>query len=1326
MIVRHRTRVGVLALAAAVIGSTGVVAASAATSGPSTALIAPALPAIQPVPGHAALVPDVPRTNTPLISTGEIWDLEVVGNRVFVAGSFSSLSNKTGNTSAVSQRYLAAYNIDTGQIDTTFRPTFNGTVNAVEASPDGTKLFVVGGFSTVNGVTRNKVASLNLTTGAPVSSFAFTGRTNNQATALAVSNTTVYVGGKFTRINDAFFTGLAAMNATTGAVDMSFDNQLSGGIGVDGALTVQQLRLTHDETKLLVVHTARQIDGQDRLGIGLIDTQTKQLLPWRTRLWDDYLPVVGGVQRIYAGDVSPDDTYFVVGSGSGGDRPPISDTAVAFPLTGGDNVEPIWVSRLFDSVYSIAITEKAVYLGGHFNWTESPTAKQPWPGLDTVGYGWGQGLSGYGLGDDVVRREHITAIDPATGTALEWSPESNSFEGNKAMTASSRGLFVGGDGMYQGGIRTGRVAFYDFNSVPAPSATDTAITSPIEGRVVAAATPFTIQGTARSSATISRVQVEVQDRDSKQYLQDDLVTWGGSNSINATLGTAANGIRPWSLTVSIAGNRRIQLKAKAFASNGTNDPTKALKDIESFGLTDQTPTTSITGPTTIQTSTSFTVTGTANDDVGVNAISLWFRDENNRYLQDDGTTAPIFNTFRITPDVVGAPSATWSYDLVLPYEGTWRGAATAIDTAGQSDLRSGTRDWVVSANALAPTVTINQPVSMTPPLTVPTVIVTPGSQMTFSGTATDDQGLQNVEITLRNTATRENLANDGTWGVNVNAGVHRISPLDIAGTTYAWSYTTPFNLTPGQYTFTVRATDDIGLTTSTSNRGTLTVLAQVPGDAFPDGLLSNPGTGAPSLTSPLLNLSGTATDDKGVAQVKVSLYDNDTNRYLQANGTLSSGFTTLPATLSAPGATSTGWTLPVTLPTGDFSVTAYAVDTAGQTDLSTTGATGRYRYLPGDAAPTFDAGLGQPVTGAAFTEGKIVISGRALDDKSIARVEVAVIDNLGRYMASNGTFTSTTASWRTAFLNSPGSPGSNFSYTTPVIPDGTYQVWVRATDAVDQVSDTRISTGVTVTHPANAAPVAIIAPPSCNQNVCIFDGRGSTDEDTSTLTYTWTFGTTQGTATGALPTKTFTAPGIIPVTLTVRDQWLATSTTTINVTITEPAGNVAPSPVMLLSNCVQLVCATSSTGTLDPNAGDVVTYSWNWGDGTVANTGYSASHTYATPGSYTVTLTATDGWGKSATATKTLNLTIPPGNAFPTVQFTPTCTGLVCSFNSNGTADPDGDQIRYAWNLGDGTTSTVASPSRTYAAAGTYTVSLTVTDGWNQATTVSQQVIVAP
>jgi hypothetical protein len=265
-------------------------------------------------------------------------------------------------------------------------------------------------------------------------------------------------------------------------------------------------------------------------------------------------------------------------------------------------------------------------------------------------------------------------------------------------------------------------------------------------------------------------------------------------------------------------------------------------------------------------------------------------------------------------------------------------------------------------------------------------------------------------------------------------GWYRVSPSNINGASFNWSYTTPFNLTPGQYSFSVRATDDIGLTTSSTNQGRLTINAQVPGDLFPNGLLNFTGTDS-SIEVLHLDLAGTATDDLGVASVRVSLEDQDTGRHVQPNGTMAAAFANLPATLATPNGTSTTWTLPVDLPTqGEFAVTAFAIDTSGQQDTSTSGATARYLVYPGDLDPWLSDTLGSPTEGTAFTEARIAVSGRALDDIGLSRVEVGIVNSLGQYMSSSGNFTSTTESWRSAFLNSPGTPGSNFSYTTPAIP----------------------------------------------------------------------------------------------------------------------------------------------------------------------------------------------------------------------------------------------------------------------------------------------------
>jgi PKD repeat protein len=869
-----------------------------------------------------------------------------------------------------------------------------------------------------------------------------------------------------------------------------------------------------------------------------------------------------------------------------------------------------------------------------------------------VGYGTGQGLSGYGLGDAVVNREHLGALNPVDGHALEWNPGSNSYEGNKAMEITPRGLFTGGDATTQAGSNIGRIAFFDFNSVPASNGIQTAITEPIEGHVNPAAQQFTVKGTASvTTGTINRVELRVYDRGANRYLADNLTTWQtASNTINTTLQSTGARTANWSLPLTVTGNRKLQLRAQTFSSAGTGDNTPALKKTETFGLTDQPPNTNVSGPTAnpVRTKT-FTVTGSATDDVGVQSIGMTIRDENNRYLQADGTVSAGGYTFRFAPDVVGATSTTWSKEITVPVEGTWKAQARAVDTAGQSDLDTADRSWIVTEDGQPPTVSISAPVSMVPPTTVQPYVVAPGSPLTFSGSAIDDQHLNNVEITLRNNTTRENLASDGSYGPNAIQDWYRISPLNLTASSYNWSWTTPFNLKPGNYSFQVRATDDLGLTTSSANRGTLTVNAQVPGDAPPDAKLNVTGTitGGQSLH---LDLAGTATDDKGVKAVQVALYDNDTSKYLQPNGSLGAAFATRNATLATPNGLSTNWTLPVDLPQGgDWNVTAFGYDTADQQDTSTSGATARYRIYPGDLPPTLTENLLAPSENTTFTDGRIFVSGRAEDDQSMQRVEVAIIDNLGRYMSSSGTFTSTNASWRTAFLTSPGTPGSNFSYTTPVVPPGAYTINIRGIDQHDQATNPVAVRHVNVTHPpGNTAPVAKFtytcppaSQPSATTNVCEFDGRTSTDENAATLTYAWSFTlTSTSTTSGPKPIRTFTAPGTYTVQLIVTDEWgIASAPVTQQVTITEPSGNVAPVPVINPPACQGLVCNFSGVGSADPNTGDSFGYSWNFGDNTALSTSTSPSHTFAAGGTYTVVLTTTDGWGKAAT--KSYTVTVP-------------------------------------------------------------------------------------
>jgi hypothetical protein len=249
--------------------------------------------------------------------------------------------------------------------------------------------------------------------------------------------------------------------------------------------------------------------------------------------------------------------------------------------------------------------------------------------------------------------------------------------------------------------------------------------------------------------------------------------------------------------------------------------------------------------------------------------------------------------------------------------------------------------------------------------------------------------------------------------------------------------------------------------------------------------------------------------------VRVSLQDRDTGRYLQGNGTMAAAIAYRNADVTPPNGTSTTWTLPRDhlADSRQLALHSHRFDTMGQ--QAPERGHRELRGVPERRSPHVERDAGAAAERRHLHGRKIVVTGRAEDapdaNASIASVQVAVVNSAGQYMSSTGAFTSTTASFRNAFLNSPGSAASNYSYTTPVIPSGTYTVIVQPVDVRGQIGVARTSTGITVGQPSNNAPVASFTY-SCAQNVCTFDGRGSTDENPSSLTYAWNFGT-QGAAT---------------------------------------------------------------------------------------------------------------------------------------------------------------------------------------------------------------------
>jgi chitodextrinase len=128
------------------------------------------------------------------------------------------------------------------------------------------------------------------------------------------------------------------------------------------------------------------------------------------------------------------------------------------------------------------------------------------------------------------------------------------------------------------------------------------------------------------------------------------------------------------------------------------------------------------------------------------------------------------------------------------------------------------------------------------------------------------------------------------------------------------------------------------------------------------------------------------------------------------------------------------------------------------------------------------------------------------------------------------------------------------------------------------------------------------------------------------------------------------------------------------------------------------------------SSGEPTSWAWSFGDG-VSGEGRNSAHTYEAPGTYTVVLTATFDDGSHASITRADLITVTEPESGPVAAFTVTGSTFIAGrpvvFVNRSTGDPK----HVTWTFGDGAESTEYEPTHTYAAAGTFTVTLTVRRG---------------
>ena len=224
-----------------------------------------------------------------------------------------------------------------------------------------------------------------------------------------------------------------------------------------------------------------------------------------------------------------------------------------------------------------------------------------------------------------------------------------------------------------------------------------------------------------------------------------------------------------------------------------------------------------------------------------------------------------------------------------------------------------------------------------------------------------------------------------------------------------------------------------------------------------------------------------------------------------------------------------------------------------------------------------------------------------------------------------------------------------------------------------------------------------------------FDGSGSTD-NVGVVNYTWTFSDGGPVALyGSSPSYVFASPGTYVVSLTTVDAAGNSGTdsmTVIVLDVTPPVPNAGPDQTVDEDTTVTFDGSSSTD-----NVG-VANYTWTFVDGGPRTLyGSTPSYVFGAPGSYAVTLTASDGAGNLAADTLSVtvrDVTPPAANAGPdqTVDEDTTVT-----FDGTGSSDNVG-VANYTWALTDGVARTLYGVSTTYvfATPGSYSVTLTVRD----------------
>ena len=370
------------------------------------------------VGGLFAHVGGVPRTNLAHIRADHSVDpsfspyvndavntLAVSGSTIYAAGSFTSIGGQTRNN-------MAALNAADGSV-TAFNPNANAGVEALAISSDGSIVYAGGRFTMIGGQTRLSIAALNAADGTATLTFnpSATGTNGNGVVdALAISGSTLYVGGSFNTIGGLPRDNIAALSLGVpldGVAVPTFNPSPSrSGCAACGSVAA----LVVSGSTVYAGGAFDTIGGQPRnylAGLNAADGTATSFNP-------------NPNSSILALAVSGSTVYAAGGFNSSDGSPSIGGQVrnYAAALNAVDGTATGFNPNPNSFVVALAVSGSTVYLVGGFS-----------------------SLGG-------VVRHSIAALNAADGSATSWDPDARGFNGGNAtvyaLTVSGSTVYVGG------------------------------------------------------------------------------------------------------------------------------------------------------------------------------------------------------------------------------------------------------------------------------------------------------------------------------------------------------------------------------------------------------------------------------------------------------------------------------------------------------------------------------------------------------------------------------------------------------------------------------------------------------------------------------------------------------------------------------------------------------------------------------------------------------------------------------------------------------------------------------------------------------------------